>query len=81
MTNSADPEKPTDLYLHCLQSQDISGFSRTRVNQIVLIFFSLETNENVCCVYLIGAIQKALLKRSYPIFTLSIRTDRSAQKV
>ena len=24
-------QKPTDLDLHCLQSQDISGFSRTRV--------------------------------------------------
>ena len=34
--NSADPdqlasEKPTDLDLHCLQKQCISGFSRTRV--------------------------------------------------
>ena len=26
-------EKPTDLDLHCLQRQDISGFSRTRINQ------------------------------------------------
>ena len=25
-------KKPTDLDLHCLQSQGISGFSRTRVN-------------------------------------------------
>ena len=24
-------QKPTDLDLHCLQSQDISGFSRTRI--------------------------------------------------
>ena len=35
MTNSADPDqlkKPTDLDLHCLQRQGISGFSRTRVN-------------------------------------------------
>ena len=24
-------QKPTDLDLHCLQKQDISGFSRTRV--------------------------------------------------
>ena len=31
MANSADPE-PTDLDLHCLQRQGISGFSRTRVN-------------------------------------------------
>ena len=34
MTNSADPDqqKPTDLDLHCLQRQSISGFRRTRVN-------------------------------------------------
>ena len=36
MTNSADPDqlasKPTDLDLHCLQMQGISGLSRTRVN-------------------------------------------------
>ena len=25
MANSADPEKPTDLDLHCLQMQNISG--------------------------------------------------------
>ena len=34
MTNSADPDqKPTDLDLHCLQKQDISGFSKTRVKK------------------------------------------------
>ena len=27
-------QKPTDLDLHCLQRQDISGFSRTRVKLI-----------------------------------------------
>ena len=26
-------QKPTDLDLHCLQRQDISGFSRTRVKK------------------------------------------------
>ena len=35
MANSANPDqlaqKPTDLDLHCLQRQDISGFSRTGV--------------------------------------------------
>ena len=35
MANSADPEqflkKPTDLELHCLQKQGISGLIRTRV--------------------------------------------------
>ena len=33
MANSADTgQLATDLDLHCLQRQDISGFSRTRVN-------------------------------------------------
>ena len=37
MANSEDPDqlaskKPTDLDLHCLQRQGISGSSRTRVN-------------------------------------------------
>ena len=33
MANSVDPDQlaPTDLDLHCLQRQGISGFSRTRV--------------------------------------------------
>ena len=29
-------QKPTDLDLHCLQRQGISGFSRTRVNKLFL---------------------------------------------
>ena len=33
MANSADPDqKPTNLDLHCLQRQGVSGFSRTKVN-------------------------------------------------
>ena len=36
MANSVDPdqlasEKPTDLDIHCLQRQGISGFSRTSI--------------------------------------------------
>ena len=31
MANSADPDQLTDLDLHCLQRQVLSGFSRTRV--------------------------------------------------
>ena len=34
MTNSADP----DLDIHCLQKQDISGFSRTRVKSNPIFF-------------------------------------------
>ena len=34
MANSADPDQlPTDLNLHCLQKQGISGFSRTIVKR------------------------------------------------
>ena len=35
MASSADLQKPTDLDLHCLQRQGISGFSRTRVNSLM----------------------------------------------
>ena len=39
MANSADPDqKPTGLDLHCLQRQDMSGFSRTKVNTTVIIY-------------------------------------------
>ena len=41
MANSADPDQllllkptPTDLDLHCLQRQDLTGFSRTRVKTV-----------------------------------------------
>ena len=42
MTNSADPDswllqKPADLDLHCLQRQDVSGFSRTRAKHAVVM--------------------------------------------
>ena len=30
-------QKPTDLDLHCLQKQDISGLSRTRVNGLIFL--------------------------------------------
>ena len=33
-------QKPTDLDLHCLQRQDISGFSRTRVKEILSVSLS-----------------------------------------
>ena len=44
MANSADP---TDLDLHCLQRQDISGFSRTRANQVPIRNHWL-TKSDVC---------------------------------
>ena len=53
MTNSADPiswlpQKPTDLDLHCLQWQGISGFSRTRIKG-QYFRFSIISFESVCC--------------------------------
>ena len=39
MTNRAgSDQKQTDLDLHCLQMQGISGFSRNRVNNNSLVF-------------------------------------------
>ena len=43
MANSVDPDqlafqKPTDLDLHCLQRQGISGFSRKMVNSGILLY-------------------------------------------
>ena len=39
MANSADPDQlASDLDLHCLQMQDISGFSRTRVKLLLNVY-------------------------------------------
>ena len=38
-------KKPTDLDLHCLQRQGISGFSRTRVNKSCIISGKEEDEE------------------------------------
>ena len=50
MANSANPDqKPTDLDLHCLQRQGISGFSRTRVKEyleIILEYYFLFLHKN-----------------------------------
>ena len=47
MTNSVDPDQlASDLDLHCLQRQDISGFSRTRVkpmSTIIALHISIGT--------------------------------------
>ena len=49
MANSADPDqlassKPTDLDLHCLQRQGISGFSRTRYNFLPCLSYNLNNS-------------------------------------
>ena len=44
MANSADPNQfasPGDLAVHCLQMQDISGFSRTWVKKFKVVVFLL----------------------------------------
>ena len=49
MTNSAEPDQlasePTDLDLHCLQRQGISGFSRTWVKR--MLFESIVYNRAI----------------------------------
>ena len=39
MANSAVLQKATDLDLHCLQRQGISGLSRTRVKKLQILSF------------------------------------------
>ena len=51
MANSADPDQlasSTDLDLHCLQRQGISGFSRTRVKTLTRIFWIICYFDNLC---------------------------------
>ena len=63
MTNSADPDQlATDLDLHCLQRQGISGFSRTRVNNLLknkdsLLQKMIDTNILLNCFYIITELQ------------------------
>ena len=52
MANSADPDQlasseatDNDLDLHYLQRQDISGFSRTRVNKSMYCEYSFELTQ------------------------------------
>ena len=60
MANTADSDQlASDLDLHCLQRQGISGFSRTRVK----IKFSQEKRFAIVCsvnikVYFLGKIRK-----------------------
>ena len=42
-------QKPTDLDLHCLQSQGISGFSRTRVKLLQAVFVSITLWQKLFC--------------------------------
>ena len=52
MANSADPDQlaSSDLDLYCLQRQGISGFSMTRVNEVLIEKYwnSSNLHKNVC---------------------------------
>ena len=49
MANRADPEKPTDLDLHCLQRQGISGSAGQGLNALTTQLKHLRNTEmNVC---------------------------------
>ena len=46
MANSADPDqKPTDLDLHCLRMQGISGLSMTRV---IIVKDNIDPTLHIC---------------------------------
>ena len=42
-------KKPTDLDLHCLQKQGISGFSRTKVKSEYIFYKSIINRWSVGC--------------------------------
>ena len=75
-------QKPTDLDLHCLQRQGISGLSRTRfeyldivMNQLSGIIFYMKKTIRVCHFKFVCTqiVRKALYRHQ---FILNIRTDR-----
>ena len=75
MTNSPDLDQfssPTDLDLHCLQRQDISEFSRTRVNKL---FWCLQRAEHlgcgISCVYLLICLLKLCVTANVIRYNLS----------
>ena len=65
MANSADPDQlaSSDLDLHCLQRQGISGFSRTRVNNQKLPYLFLLYGE-IIMAYI--ALDKRVIKINEP---------------
>ena len=49
MANSADPDQlaSSDLDLHCLQRQCLSGFGRTRVKRMLFRHFAFSGNKEI----------------------------------
>ena len=64
MANSADPDQLASIDLHCLERQGLSGFSRSRVNYKVSIFF-LFLHDHECCGYSTEAPHEDILMRIY----------------
>ena len=68
MANSVDPDQlaSSDLDLHCLQKQDISVFSRTRVNSFFYHHFSEKLKPGI----------KYLADHSHEISSLTFMSDQ-----
>ena len=84
MANSADPDQlATDLDLHCLQRQGISGFSRTRVENF--ISFSMLSLSALTGLYSFRSgprrISEGVRFNHITLLSLRIRTDRPEQTV
>ena len=56
--------KPSDLDLHCLQRQGISGFNRTRVQLLYFLCFFLSTH----CFYYFSTDSKLEKKKKFKPF-------------
>ena len=69
-------QKPTDLDLHCLQRQGLSGFSRTRVNYLfvyyvnMIFLFSAGIGRTGVLITMETAI--CLIEANQPVYPLSI---------
>ena len=68
MTTVQSLQKSTDLDLHCLKRQGISGFSRTRVKLGISSYFKVTVVERI-------DLRGGFIVGIYFIFTLSIMAE------
>ena len=62
MADSADPDqKPTDLDLHCLQRQGISGFSKTRGKSSLGIFYMVSDVQTTLFISTLDTTTKCII--------------------
>ena len=62
MADSADPDqKPTDLDLHCLQRQGISGFSMTRGKSSLGIFYMVSDVQTTLFISTLDTTTKCII--------------------